>query len=35
MDMKFAFLNGILAEEIYIEQPPGYVKKGLKNKVIG
>ena len=25
MDMKYAFLNGILDEEVYIEQPEGFV----------
>ena len=28
MDMKSAFLNGIFEEEVYIEPPAGYVKKG-------
>ena len=28
MDMKSAFLNGVLEEEIFVEQPQIYIKEG-------
>jgi hypothetical protein len=33
MDIKMAFLNGELDEEIYIEQPDGFVHEGQEIKV--
>ena len=32
MDVKYVFLNGIL-EEVYIEQPEGFVDENNKDKV--
>lgn len=32
MHVKSAFLNNYLEEEIYVEQLPGYVKKGEDDK---
>ena len=33
MDVKLAYLHGVLDEEIYMEQPEGFVAKGEENKV--
>lgn len=32
MDIKFAFPNGVLKEEVYIEQPIYYVIQGIRRQ---
>jgi len=33
MDVKSALLNGVLKEDVYVAQPPGYKVKGKEDKV--
>ena len=34
MDVKSAFLNGVLVEKVYIEHQMGYIVKGQEGKVL-
>ena len=33
MDVKSAFLNGFIQEEVYVDQPPGFENSDLPNHV--
>lgn len=34
MDVKSQFLNGELLEDVYVDQPPGFVRRGQKHGVL-
>jgi Reverse transcriptase (RNA-dependent DNA polymerase) len=34
MNMKSAFLNGVLENDVYVEQQLGYIKSGKEHKVL-
>ena len=33
MDVKFSFLNGVLKDEVYVEQPPSYEVSSEEHKL--
>jgi len=33
MDVKYAFLNDPLDEEVYVKQPPSFIQSGKEEKV--
>ena len=34
LDVKSAFLNGPLEEEVFVTQPPSFINKGSEDKVL-